>query len=168
MKNFVMRFVQMVFSERIKIIVVLMLAVFFAFGSNALRADKIAWFGFDRGDQTQSTKLDVSAVIDAYYNGACLVDVRSDEAFKALHLATAVHLPPIDFQSRFENNFIKLPSQELLIIYSHQADQASPREVKSLLVERGFRFADIVIFEPGWEALQKQKAIPLTSGAEHE
>ncbi|MCD4813879.1 rhodanese-like domain-containing protein [bacterium] len=169
MINSLKRFSTTVRSELFKIIVLVGLAGVLAVTANALRTDRLAWFGYQTVARTNPAILTVADVVHAYYaDNAYLVDVRASDAFYKAHLAASIHLPSNDFQTNFEMVFEKLPAEGMLILYGDDHDLEAPEKVRQLLLARGFRAEDVAVFEAGWEALSKQKEISVISGADDE
>jgi len=156
-------------TDRTKILILITAASAAAFLVNCFRADSLPWIGNPETpvsrESNPGTSIELNELLKYLNRGSVfLVDARNTGAFAFSHLAGAVNLPAGRKIEHLDRIFEMLPPDELIIIYGEEYPSQDSWELAEFLVKNGFKPENLRIFEPGWERLKHQHAIPMAGG----
>ncbi|MEW6517602.1 MAG: rhodanese-like domain-containing protein [candidate division FCPU426 bacterium] len=128
--------------------------------ANQLRPHGLAW----RGPEFRAIALAEMTTL-VLSGQAQLVDARPTAEFAAGHVAGALNLPEEEKTLALQRVFRQLPEDQLLIVYCRGPECQASLRLARFLAQNGVPASRLAVFQPGWEALQAQTALPLATGA---
>lgn len=92
-----------------------------------------------------------------WVSGAVFIDARSEEAFRAGHIAGARNLPWQDFENRFQETMEDVPFDSILITYCDGDTCTLSKDLALALLGKGYLF--VRVLANGW-TLWKEANLP--------
>ncbi|MBP8645613.1 MAG: hypothetical protein KBH99_05780 [Syntrophobacteraceae bacterium] len=147
-------------------VIILALASVLGLLGNEVRRQRLPWID-DRLSQDQAVRSSLSegivisleeAAALFWVNGAVFIDARSEEAFRAGHIAGARNLPWQDFENRFQETMENVPLDSILIIYCDGDTCTLSKDLAFALLGKGYPFVRVLV--NGW-TLWKEANLPV-------
>jgi len=90
------------------------------------------WFDILRPDDFRQYNISAVQALEDYYNGAYIVDVRTDDEYSQLHITGSIHIPVDEIETKLEEMIPDKSSE--IIFYCAKGVQAQKALEKALLM----------------------------------